>query len=383
MAGSEQGRAKRSNGKLPHKKWSWYWKGIILLAVLDIILNIMARIPKVCDTYTDYVFGIWLQTYGKVTALFPVSIGEILLILAVLMVLLWIVSMILFIFLKKQSKYIRYLQRYSKAFLAFLLIVLLIMTLNCSMLYGCSKLNVKGNQDKEYSALEIQKLWNYVAAQCNRLAFQVSRNTKGYPEYNGDVNEAVKQAMQKLSDQYPRLEGGYPNPKPLYFSYIMYQANYTGMYFPFSLEANYNTYLSDLGYPGIAAHELSHLKGYIYEDEADFIAYLACTGSEESFLQYSGYLSILGYLQEDYLESVVDDSNDVRLSAQVYEDAGNYYYTSETYEDIRSTESVFEKETVETISDGITDTYMDYYGAEPNYDEVTKLMLAYYDGVLY
>lgn len=367
----------------PQRGISAYWKGIILFVLLLFILNIFARIPAVCDSYTDHIFPLWLETYGRVTALFPFSVGEVLLISAVSIVIFWLLSIVLFLFFRANKKYRRYIRWYSKSILVFLLVVLLVMTLNCSMLYGCSRLNVKGNRDKTYSSGELRELWNYAAARCNELAGELDRDEQGTPVYDGDVNEAVRQAMQKLSGTYPRLQGRYPDPKPIYFSYVMYQADCTGVYFPFSMEANYNSYLSDLGYPSVAAHELAHLKGYIYEDEADFMAYLACVGSGEPYLQYSGYLSILGYLQGDYLESVQDTAEDTRVSEQVYEDHLSFYFTPETREEFAERESVFDKETVETISEGITDTYMDYYHATPNYAEVTKLMLAYYDGILY
>lgn len=365
------------------KKWSCYWSIILLLAALDIIGNILARIPAVCDFYTDHIFWIWTETYGRITGLFPFSVGEIMLLLAVILILEWVISLFLLIFLHKKEVYRRYLRKYSKSLLALVLVVVLIMTLNCSMLYGCSKLDLKQRRTSEYTASEIQKLWNYVASQCNRLSTEVQRDAKGNPVYQGDRDKAVRNAMKKLSSEYPRFRGWYPHPKPIRSSYIMYQAYCTGVYFPFSMEANYNTYLSDLSYCATTAHELSHLKGYIYEDEADFMAYLACTSSEDPYLQYSGYLNVLGYLQNDYLASEPDSSQEVALLDQVYADSANFTYTEDSYEEIESEEPVFDQETVETFSEGITDTYMEYYDATPNYEEVTKLMLAYYDGILY
>lgn len=375
--------AKEGQAGRGKRKWSFYWKAVFFLAILDLILNILARIPVVCDTYTDHIFWIWTETYGRITGIFPVSVGEILLILAISYVLIWLLSLILFIFLHNKAGYRKYIQKYSKSVLAFGLFVLLIMTLNCSMLYGCSKLNINGNRGVEYTTSDIQQLWNYVASQCNRLAQEVERDEQGRPVYHGDLDEAVQNAMQNLSSDYIRFRGWYPHPKPVHFSYMMYQAGCTGVYFPFSMEANYNTYLSDLSYGATVAHELSHLKGYIYEDEADFMAYLACVSSEEPYLQYSGYLSVLGYLQGDYLETEPDGGQDVQLLEQVYADDAEYTYTEDARQEITDTEPVFDQEIVETFSDGITDTYMNYYDATPNYAEVTKLMLAYYDGVLY
>ena len=42
-------------------------------------------------------------------------------------------------------------------------------------------------------------------------------------------------------------------------------------------------------------HELL-TSGYIYEDEANFIAFLACVESDDSTFQYAGYLSVLNYV---------------------------------------------------------------------------------------
>ena len=43
--------------------------------------------------------------------------------------------------------------------------------------------------------------------------------------------------------------------------------------------------------PHTICHELSHLRGFMREDEANFIGFLACIGSEDPEYRYSGYLS--------------------------------------------------------------------------------------------
>ena len=68
-----------------------------------------------------------------------------------------------------------------------------------------------------------------------------------------------------------------------------------GMYAPFTIEANYNANAPDFAKPFTVCHELSHLKGFMREDEANFIAYLACTGSDNVYLQYAGWVYALIY----------------------------------------------------------------------------------------
>ena len=237
-----------------------------------------------------------------------------------------------------------------------------------------------------------------IVEQCNALSTKMKRDANGNVVTDGNINEKIKSAMRGLSAEYPRLSGYYPTPKPVLGSFFMYQAGYDGVYFPFSLEANYNTYISDIRYPHVACHELAHLKGYIYEDEADFIAYLACVGSDDEQLQYAGYLGVLHYIDSDYRNSAATQestsegnfSNEafssgeippsgvpaVEISDLVHNDSGSY--TAETKKELSTMPELIDTETVASVSKGFTDAYMDYYGAEPNYAEVTKLLLAYY-----
>lgn len=49
------------------------------------------------------------------------------------------------------------------------------------------------------------------------------------------------------------------------------------------MEANYNRQMYVANVPATLCHELSHLKGVILEDEANFLGYLACVSSEDAF----------------------------------------------------------------------------------------------------
>ena len=98
-----------------------------------------------------------------------------------------------------------------------------------------------------------------------------------------------------------------------------------GYYFPFSMEANYNKVAYVTNLPVTICHELAHLKGYIQEDEANFIGFLACISSDDLLFQYSGYLSVLNYVNNDFYEAVGEDYErymaEVQIDRQVYEDA--------------------------------------------------------------
>ncbi len=364
-------------------KLSGYWRFTIIFAAVIVSLNLLSRIKVLSDFYDDNIFRYISQPYCRLTGLFPFSVGEVLIPIAMLIVLAAVITLILLPFLKKKSGFLKFANRYLKSTLAFILTVILIMTLNCNILYSTSKLDINGHRDKKYTVDNIEALRNYVVEQCNELSEKMERDENNYVIYDNDVNEDVKTALNNLSDEFPRLGGYYPNAKPVAGSYFMYQAGVIGVYFPFTMEANYNTYTSSTYTPAVIAHELSHLKGYIYEDEANFIAYLACINSDNDMLKYSGYLSVLNYTDNDFYDCVDRTRYDSQIAINQKAAFDNYCYDAETAKFLKEKKSVIKDEVVENISDTITDTYLDYYQAEPNYSEVTLLMLQYYDGILY
>lgn len=365
------------------RKISKYWFFTIIYAAIIIGLNLLARIKSFSNFYDDYIFRFISEPYCRLTGLFPFSVGEILIPLAMLIVLVAVVLLILLPFLRKKQGFKKFANVYLKSVLTFVLTVVLVMTLNCNILYCTSRLEFNGNGDKKYTVDEIEILRNYVVEQCNELSLKMERDENGFVVYDGDVSAEVKEALMGLSQEFPRFSGYYPDAKPVMGSYFMYQAGIIGVYFPFSMEANYNTYTSTTYAPNVIAHELAHLKGYIYEDEANFMSYLACTGSDNDMLRYSGYLSVLNYINNDYYACTDDErySKQPAISQAVSFD--NYCYDSETWKFLTEKKSIIKDEVVESVSDTITDTYLDFYEAEPNYSEVTLLMLQYYDGVLY
>ncbi len=59
------------------------------------------------------------------------------------------------------------------------------------------------------------------------------------------------------------------------------------------MEANVNIDIPDYSIGSTMCHELAHLKGFIREDEANYVAYLACQASTNLELRYSGLMEAL------------------------------------------------------------------------------------------
>lgn len=80
-----------------------------------------------------------------------------------------------------------------------------------------------------------------------------------------------------------------------------------GIYFPFTGESYIDPTLHPLEQPFTVAHEMAHSYGVTDEGEANFIAWVICTNSEDPLLRYSGHLRLLQYQMRDYYRMAPDE----------------------------------------------------------------------------
>ena len=155
-----------------------------------------------------------------------------------------------------------------------------------------------------------------------------------------------------------------------------------GYYFPFSLEANYNDVMYIMSKPATMCHELAHTKGFIYEDEANLIAFLACLHSDDIVFQYSGYLSVLTYIDNDFIESIDHNADiyksHVKISSQVKKD--RVFLTEDAWTEVEK-KAVVSTKIVKKASNTFNNTTLILNGVEQgsaSYGEVVGLLMDYY-----
>lgn len=370
-------KKKRNTSSL---KFDWIIFGII--AFIIVLLNVIAWLsPCFCDWHIKYVFNLWVNTYGRFTSLFGISIGEILLCIGVALLIIWLIALIVSLIARR----FRFLKHYSKTIAWILLIVCFIMTENCSILYHGTTFETKylKNADKEYTLEDLTWLRDYIVEQCNSLAEQMERDEHQDLVYAGNINADSIVCMQKLGETYPELSGYYVNPKYFSFSKFFSQQYIMGYYFPFSMEANYNKLMYISNFPSTACHELSHTKGFMQEYDANFISFLACTESDNLFFQYCGYLSILNYVDNDYFKAIGKDK-DVYFSHVNKSDLVNHdniFLTKASWDEVEET-AVIDTQTVKEVSDNLMETSLVLNGVSEgmiSYSKVVGLLLRYYD----
>ena len=162
--------------------------------------------------------------------------------------------------------------------------------------------------------------------------------------------------------------------KGVKLSYAMSYTGISGIYIPFTAEANVNTDQPPLLLYNAAAHEMAHFQGVAREDEANFIAYLACIESDDPAIRYSGVMSALIY-SANQLYSVDAAAHSALVSS----------YSEGMRRDINAY-NVYWKSfegPVEEFTDDLNDSYLKFNDQEngvKSYGMMVDLLLAYYSG---
>lgn len=146
------------------------------------------------------------------------------------------------------------------------------------------------------STSELKELCKSLVERANLLRGSVQEDSNGVMQLSSgyrDIFARAQMGYENASKLYPELGGKYGPPKGVILSSIMSYTGITGVYFPFTGEANVNVSIPDFDIPATASHEMAHQRGFAREDEANYIAYLICQMHPDVDFQYSGTLLAL------------------------------------------------------------------------------------------
>ena len=188
-----------------------------------------------------------------------------------------------------------------------------------------------GIQAGPVAAQDLENVTNMFAGLANRYAGQATRDENGHISADIDSLFARSESLYgAVTKKYPILAGPELKAKPMVFSQFMSWIGFTGFFFPFTGEANLNIDSPACILPATIAHELAHQRGVAGEDEANFVAVMACLESGEPEFIYSAsllaYIHLGNALQEAaydaWLEVYTSLGENVRLDLQ---DNNNYW----------------------------------------------------------
>ncbi len=269
----------------------------LLLMAAALFLRAGARyFAGFADSYARTFNRIWVMTLGRASSVFPFSVVEFLICGLIILLFFWIIRLILaWVHRKRESgkeKFMRAGRLFIGRVLVLVTLIFFLFEANEDIYFYCTPFSVReGYGEGDYSTEDLAKCCTWLADEAGRYADLVERDGGGIMVMNADADTRIREAMMDLGTSYGELSGWYPRAKPVFFSRIMSLTNMAGIYSAYTIEANYNRDMTEYNHAFCASHELSHLKGILQENEANFVAYLCCMNSKEPDIHYSGLLS--------------------------------------------------------------------------------------------
>lgn len=267
--------------------------------------------PDIGQFYSSYIFPILPNTFGRVFSIFPFSFLEVSIYILAMGLIFFMFVIISSLFSKNfRHKLLLHIPRFIVITLCFCSTIFLMITLSCSMNY--SRDGISKDIGMSIAPSSHEDLVNLCLLLIDDVTYITSLEGFSDEITAVDLHNQTKLAMNALGTEYPSLKGYYPDPKPVIMSSWMSDIDLTGLFSPYTIEANYNNDVVRYIKPYTICHELAHLQGYIREDDAGFIAYLACSNSESVELQYSGAMNALSFaLNALYSDSTEEEYQEI------------------------------------------------------------------------
>lgn len=264
---------------------------VILVPIAFILILVANKSVYFAEWYTVNIYRYISQFWNFISSLVPFSVAEIIVILLIPIILSYIVVSIVKIIKKKGNRGKTAYKLFLNVVCTLSLVFFLFVTNFGVCYYRNTFAEINNIQVCESTVDELYDLCVGLAKNVSEVRAKISENDRIMKLSSIDnAKLETQKAMNSLYEKYPTIFSGYSSTKSVMLSEFMSYTQITGVFFPFTFEANVNVAVPEFSIPSTMCHELAHLRGYAREDEANFIAYLACINSESAELQYSGYM---------------------------------------------------------------------------------------------
>ena len=359
----------------------------ISLFIVGIFINfITSKMPTLVEKYYSNGINIYIvKTLSKISSVLPFSLFEILIYIFILSILIFLIYSIIYI-IRNPRKILVYLKNstlniISIAGIIYFLFVILWginynrVDLEDSLITYYNSAEDKNIKNVDYNNDDLIKLYKFLIEKCNETRAKVSEDDNNVMKCNLDYKDVLKRATNAYSNisiLNLNKKGVYATAKPILNSNLLCYTGITGIYSPFTGEANINVSSPDIYIPFTTLHEMAHQRGYASEDEANFLAYLACINNKYYDFQYSGYILALKYTSSALAKTDHDSliNANRNLSQSVINDLNNSNEFWRQYEG-----------KVNEVSDNINNNYLKANGIKEgtiSYSKIVNLLLTYY-----
>ncbi|MGL4362127.1 MAG: DUF3810 domain-containing protein [Cellulosilyticaceae bacterium] len=354
---------------------------LILLLPLAILLNkLYLFYPETWEKFYSLGINKYLIQLSSISLnIFPFSVVEILLYICIFTLIIFT----LFTFYKILCA----IPKWKQSFIILFNYLLTMFSLTCLIIfifvtfwglnYNRPPFSTQyGLEVGNYSPEDLGKLYSHLLDEASSIRSKLPETPNGlmtpYGDYK-DIFDRAEKGFEVISKEFPSLKGFYGKAKPLLSSKILSYTGITGIYSPFTGEPNININVPLLTLPSTTCHEMAHQRGYAFENECNFISFIACMSNPDLDFQYSGLILAISYTSNALAR--IDITKLKELNTDM---------NPKVFGDLESINLFWDKYQgeIQEVATAINDTYLKSNGVASgtaNYGEVVNLLLALYD----
>ena len=270
-----------------------FW--VVMLLPVSVCLTVCARyIGGFANAYFDCFYRYVSSFFHQATGVLPFSAGEVLVLAVPVLTVVYTIFVIVRT-VKSKGKRMAVVRRGSLNLLCAASAALFLFTTNCGInYYRTTYGELSGLNPSPSAKTELYDTCVWLAKQASSLREHLPEDEQGVMMLSADPRTEAAEAVNRLSGNNP-VTGTCSTVKSVMLSRGMSYLNITGVYFPWTFEANANTDIPAWSQPSTMCHELAHVRGFMQEQDANFIAFQACVESGSEELAYSGTMMALIY----------------------------------------------------------------------------------------
>ncbi len=355
---------------MKRKRKGWISLGTlwILMAILLFIMRLQVKDnPDLLEklypvSINQKLIGVLSQGAG----IFPFSVGEMFVFMNVIFAGIFLVLLLQKVF---RGGVLKHLYR-GITYVSVLFVVFM-------MIFGfnyerASIRQVFSLEKKNYGVEELYQLNLALIEKANDLRSDLEEDENGVfilIDSPQEILSSAKRAYEGLQVDYPMFQGSYGKAKGILSSELLNYTGITGVFMPFTGEANVNVLGPDLFFPSTILHEMAHQRCVAYEGEANYVAYVASSYHEEAVFQYSGTMLALIKTMNALYRSDLTLYKELRsrYSEGLHRDLQDYGKFYEAYEG-----------KINENATKVNDTYLKSNGQSQgvrSYDDMVELLL--------
>ncbi len=263
------------------------------LLVQILLINIVAWYPEWVEKYYSNGFYPFVSRFlRRVFGWIPLSIGDLLYALLFFICVRWIWLLI--------KTHFAPFREHIYTFLGFISVIFFVFNLFWGFNYYRIPLYERLQiASISYTPEQLINTTNKHIDRLNRLQLALVGNDSIPVKVNYKRRNIYKRAAKEYQHFYFDSLDFHFNGKSIKSSLISTPLSYmgfSGYLNPFTGESQVNKRIPKADFPVTTCHEMAHQLGYASEDEANYIAYLACRKNEDLYFQFSGELLAVRHL---------------------------------------------------------------------------------------